>query len=72
MIFSNNFVESKLVLMPLKKLNNWSVSGAIGHTLRAKNIRCMVTAANRLHGEGGPLALVAPCSDTGLKHVFSL
>ena len=43
----------------------WGGSLSIGHPFGATGVRLVTTAANRLHKDGGQLALLAACAAGG-------
>lgn len=69
--FMSEHVKVKKVGRPdLNKLNAWGGSLSLGHPFGATGIRLVTTAANRLHHEGGKLALVAACAAGGHGHAM--
>lgn len=69
--FMNEHVKAKKVGRPdINKLNAWGGSLSLGHPFGATGIRLVTTAANRLHHEGGKLALVAACAAGGHGHAM--
>uniref|UniRef100_A0A7E4VH59 acetyl-CoA C-acyltransferase n=1 Tax=Panagrellus redivivus TaxID=6233 RepID=A0A7E4VH59_PANRE len=51
--------------IPIEKLNRWGGSLSIGHPFGATGVRLVSHAANRLHKEGGQIALIAACAAGG-------
>lgn len=69
--FMGEHVKAKKVGRPdLNKLNAWGGSLSLGHPFGATGIRLVTTAANRLHHEGGKLAIVAACAAGGHGHAM--
>jgi acetyl-CoA acetyltransferase family protein len=54
--------------IPRDKLNVNGGSLALGHPFGATGARLAMTAANRLHSEGGRFAITAACADSGLAN----
>lgn len=64
--------DKKVGEIPMEKLNLWGGSLSLGHPFGATGTRIVTTAANRLHHEGGTLALIAACAAGGQGHAIIL
>lgn len=66
--FAKNHIglPNKVGAPDISKFNTWGGSLSIGHPFGATGVRLVTTAANRLHKEGGRLALVAACAAGGI------
>jgi acetyl-CoA acyltransferase len=62
--------KSAFGVPPMEKLNTWGGSLSLGHPFGATGVRLVTTAANRLHREGGQLAVVAACAAGGIGHAM--
>ena len=56
----------------MDKLNLWGGSLSIGHPFGATGVRLAITAAHRLHSEGGKRALIAACAAGGQVRIYIL
>ncbi|KAG9509980.1 Trifunctional enzyme subunit beta, mitochondrial, partial [Fragariocoptes setiger] len=70
--FAKNYVglREKIGSPDIDKLNLWGGSLSLGHPFGATGIRLVTTAANRLHKEGGKLAIVAACAAGAHGHAM--
>lgn len=69
--FAKNHIglPNKVGAPDLSKFNTWGGSLSIGHPFGATGVRLVTTAANRLHKEGGRLAMVAACAAGGIVSI---
>jgi len=72
--FANDYLgrSHKVGDVPMDKFNCWGGSLSLGHPFGATGTRLVTTAADRLHHEGGNLALVAACAAGGQGHAMIL
>lgn len=71
--FAEKLGRSKpIASIDMNRINTWGGSLSLGHPFGATGARLVTTAANRLHDEGGQLALVTACAAGGLGHAMLL
>jgi acetyl-CoA acyltransferase len=56
--------------IPMDRLNTWGGSLSLGHPFGATGARLVATAADRLHHQGGRIAVVAACAAGGHGHAM--